>query len=179
MTYKYISIIALAILLTVILFGSLLYGLQSVLGVSGGGIVANSDQAYLITATSSATARSNSYDIQGAERVTFFIGSAFHGNTDSIDEHTATFTFEVSDIPEPAQGAAIYGTSTPITLTYANSQAESLVMGTSSPFLLAPATYGTTTVSLDLRQHAYSFVRVIRTGTADQSTSTVSIIRSY
>src|SRR3990167_1956253 len=171
----YTAIVTLGILLSAILVGAILYGLQSVLAVSGGGIVASSDQAYLINATSSATARSNSYDIQGAKRVTLFIGSAFDG----LNADEANFTFEMSDIAEPAQGVSRYGTTTRVVL-FSGATVGRIEFGTTSPFALAAATYGTTTASIELTNNGYSFLRVIRTtDTANRSTSTVSIIRSY
>ena len=170
-----IGVIITSLILTAIFVYALVYGLQAVLGVSGGGIAASSDQAYLITATSSATARSNSYDIQGARRVTLFIGSAFDGlNTDE-----AVFTFEMSDIAEPAQGVSRYGTTTRVVL-FSGATVGRIEFGTTSPFALAAATYGTTTASIELTNNGYSFLRVIRTtDTANRSTSTVSIIRTY
>lgn len=177
-TSKYITIIALAVLLAGIMTAGLLYGLKGVLALSGGGITSSADQAYLegFSATTSASARSFSYDIQGVEEVTLFIGTAFDG--EGTDE--ATFSVEVSDIPEPAQGAAIYGTTTPITRGVDNVLVPNLEFGTTSPFALAAGTYGTTTLSLDLRQHSYPFLRIIRTtDTEGRSTSTVSIIRKY
>ena len=167
---------AFAVLLAGLFVTVLLSGLQGVLAGSGGGINASADQAYLLPATTTATARSNSYDIQGVQKVTLFIGSAF----DPLDADQATFTFEVSDVPEQSQGAARFGTSTPVTRTTDDVEINSLEIGTTSPFALADSTFGTTTVSLDLRQHGYSFLRVIRTtDTGTRSTSTVSIIRSY
>lgn len=175
-TLKITGIVVIALLLTGVFMWAFLSNVQNALGITRTVTPGFQDQEYLLNATSSATARSGSYSIAGAQKVTLFIGSTFA--SELADE--ANFSFEVSDTPEPAQGVAIYGTSTPVTRTVDDVEVPMFVFGTTSPFALAGKAFGTTTVSIDLRQNTYAFLRVIRTtDTANRSTSTVSIINSY
>ena len=132
-------------------------------------------QDYMLVSTSTATARSDSFEVRGAKRVTFFIGEQFHGGPDT-NSTSNEYTFEVGDQQEPGQGTALYSTSTLLSKDFLT-LAGNVVFSTSTPFNSTSG--GTTTVSLDLDKNSFGFVRVVRVGTADVSTSTVSIIRSY
>src|SRR3990167_5518244 len=173
---KITGVVVLALVLAVVFLGVLLVNIENVFGISRTVTPGVQDQEYLLNATSSATSRSSSYSIAGMEKVTLFIGTIIEEGV--FPQQTVTYTFEVSDVPEPGQGTALVGTSTPVTRTVDDVEIPQLVVGTSSPFALAAKTFGTTTVSIDLRQHTYPFLRVIRTATAaNRSTSTVSIIK--
>jgi len=176
-TVKILGIIIMALLLAVVFTGFLWSNIQNVMGITRTADQGFQDQEYLVSASSSATVRTDSHLIAGAERVTLFLANEFH--TD-VTEQTATFSVEVSDVPEPSNGSTLVGTTTPFTIPYNNALVSTLDVGTSSPFLLANETIATTTITLDLRQFTYPFLRVIKTGTtADAATTTISIIKQY
>ena len=173
---KITGIVVSSLLLTGILLWGLMYNLTNVFAARSIITEDAANQQQLLTATSSATARSYSFDIAGTEAVTLFIGTTFDG----FGASPAIFSIEVSDVAEPAQGAARYGTTTPLTLAYGDGDTAALVLSTTTPFGFANETYATTTVSLDMRNHTHQFLRVIRTSTsASRSTSSVSIITKY
>lgn len=133
---------------------------------------------YLLNSTSTTAAWSDPIFIAGANKVTFFIGESVHTGT-SINTLTAAneYTFEVSDVPEPQQAAFTVGTTSEI-VTDVNTVASNLLFSTSTPF--SSTAGGTTTVSLDLSQNTFRFVRVTRTAAAaDTSTGTVRVLLSY
>ncbi len=130
---------------------------------------------YMLQSTSTATARSNSIFIAGAKSVTLFVGVEFaSGDLDTIVANE--FTIEVGNKREPGQGVALYSTTTTFSTDFLTS-ATTLSFSTSTPF--GSINGGTTTASVDLDKNTYPFLRIVRTATADTSTSTVVAVIEF
>ena len=132
---------------------------------------------YMLLSTSTATARSDSFAIGGARKVTFLIGEVFHTGQDTGTYATPSeYVFQVGDEAEDNQGVTRYSTTTTLTTDFLT-RTWGVLFSTSTPFNSTAG--GTTTVSLDIQNNTFPFVRVVRTGTADVATATVVIVREY
>jgi len=130
-----------------------------------------------LLSTSTATARSDSFSIGGARKVTFLIGEEFHDGEDTGTYTTPSeYIFQVGDEAEDNQGTTRYSTTTTLTTDFLT-RTWGVLFSTSTPFNSTGG--GTTTVSLDIQNNTFPFVRVVRVGTADVATATVVIIREY
>lgn len=167
-----------AILALLVLIFFRLPVVEETLGTRGSVTYGFWDAVPILSATSSATARSQSFSIGGAKKVTFLIGTQWETFSGGVVETPAnTYTFEVADELEPSQLTTVVGTTTTIRTAFLTGQTE-IAISTST---LGIATTGTTTVSLELTDRSFPFVRVVRVrgDSEESSTTTVMIIREY